>query len=97
METDFLKSDIPVMLDFWSFKCPACEQANVFLLKLEEAYKDKIKIIKVNVEQEFELTKRFMIGSIPTFIFFKNEQIQSRIIGFKGQAVLEKEIRKIIS
>ena len=87
------ESAIPVLLDFWSHNCKACENSNPFIFKLEEVYKDKLRIIKINAEEQISLIKRFVIKKVPTFILFKNRKICFKIEGFQNEIILEKQIR----
>lgn len=98
-ENDFnelIKNDTPVLIEFWSYDCVACNKANPFLFELEEAYYPKLKIYKIDVQKNIFCIQRYNIKSVPTFIMFKNNEILFRIEGFKDRNHLEKNIRQFI-
>ena len=80
-ETEVLKSDKKVVLDFWATWCGPCKMIAPVLEELSEERKD-IKIGKVDVDTEGELAVRFGVMSIPTLIFFENGEETNRVIGF---------------
>jgi len=87
------ESKIPTLVYFWSVNCKVCEDSNLFMFELQDAYKEKLKIVKVNLDKEFELVKRFGIDRVPVFFVFKNSIQVSRINGFRDKNKLEKELR----
>lgn len=88
-------SPIPVVVMLYSVVCPACEKANPLLLKLESSYKDKIKIVRLNIDKEQGITKMFSVDCVPTFLIFSGG-FQDRVEGFKNAFELEKKIRNIL-
>lgn len=92
-----LQSDIHVMLYFWSDECFSCKTAEPFLCEVEQAYKAKLKIVKIDAKLETELAKQFEITTIPTFVIVKNTKPIKKIIGYRDRISMEKELRKTIS
>lgn len=95
-KTEIIDSEIPVVADFWAEWCPPCRMLAPTLEKLSEKYKDKIKVVKIDVDNETELAQQFNIASIPTILIFKQGQIVKQQIGVLPQQALENLIREVI-
>ena len=80
-EAEVLNSDIPVILDFWATWCGPCRMIAPTLAEIAEEYQGKIKVGKVNVDEEMELAVQFGIVSIPTLIVFRNGQKVNQAVG----------------
>ena len=80
-ETEVLKSDKPVLVDFWAQWCGPCRTVAPILDELAKDYEGKAVIGKVNVDEEGELAQEYKIMSIPTVILFKNGEAVDKIIG----------------
>lgn len=80
-----LKSDKPVLVDFFAEWCTPCKMAAPVLDALAEEYKDTAQIVKVDVDHNNELAARYGVMSIPTVILFKNGEEADRQIGFAGE------------
>jgi len=91
-----INSPILVLIEFWSRQCIYCEKAEEYLIELEQAYKVRIIIAKVNVEMIFQLASMYSISRLPTFILFKNSIEVTRIIGYKNKNDIERLIRLYI-
>lgn len=95
-EDKVLKSEKPVLVDFWAEWCGPCKMAGPVLDELSEEYKDKLSVVKVNVDENSKTTQRYSIMSIPTVVLFKNGEEVGRQSGFSGKTVYEDLIKKAI-
>ena len=86
-DQDVLQSDVPVLLDFWAEWCGPCKMIGPLLGELSEEYSDKVKIVKLNVDENSNTAIQYSVRSIPTLILFKDGQVQAQHIGAaaKGQ------------
>ena len=71
-ESDVIKSDKPIVVDFWAEWCGPCKQIGPALEEISDELKDKVKIGKINIDDNQELAAQFSIRSIPTIILFKD-------------------------
>lgn len=87
-EAEVLNSDIPVIIDFWATWCGPCKMLAPVLSEIAEEYEGKVKVGKVNVDDENELAVKFGIASIPTVLLFKGGQPIVSSVGFKSKQQL---------
>ena len=80
-EQEVLKSDIPVLVDFWAVWCGPCQMVGPILSEIAEENEGKIKVGKVNVDEQPELARQFGIMSIPTMIVFKGGEPAAKTVG----------------
>ena len=92
-EEEVLRSDKPVLIDFWASWCGPCRMLAPSVAKLAAEHPE-IKVGKVNVDEEQELAMRFGIMSIPTLLLFKNGAPVSQTMGFQPYAALEQFIKQ---
>lgn len=94
-ETEVLKSNVPVLVDFWAEWCGPCKMLGPTLDELSNEYVGKAKIAKLNVDDNQNLAAQYGVSSIPMLLFFKGGQIQNQLVGLKGKAVLKGELDKL--
>lgn len=82
-QKEVLESDIPVMVDFWATWCGPCQMLAPTVAEIAEENEGKIKVGKVNVDEEPELAMKFGIMSIPTIIVFKDGEVANKTMGFQ--------------
>jgi thioredoxin 1 len=87
-ESSVLKSDKPVLVDFWAEWCGPCRMIAPALDEIADENR-KVQIAKVNVDHEQELAHRYQVSSIPTFILFRDGQVADRMMGAMPKASFE--------
>ena len=95
-DSEVIKSDIPVMVDFWAPWCGPCRAIAPTVEALEKSYAGKVKFIKVNVDENPQSPAKYAIQAIPTLIFFKNGQVVDQITGMVGKSKLEEAIDALL-
>ena len=85
-EQEVLHSDKPVLIDFWAPWCGPCRMLSPVISEIAEEYGDKIKVCKVNVDDEGELAASFNVMSIPTLVVVKDGKVTNSSIGVRPKA-----------
>ena len=88
-ETEVLRSDIPVLLDFWAPWCGPCRMIAPSVAEIAEKYNGKVKVGKVNVDEEPELANAFEVESIPTLVYIREGRIVGTKVGYQTLEELE--------
>ena len=82
-EREVLHSDKPVLIDFWAPWCGPCRMLSPTISEIAEEYKDKVKVGKVNVDEEGELATIFRVSSIPLLVVMKNGKVVNSTVGVR--------------
>ena len=85
-EEEVLKSDLPVLVDFWATWCGPCRMLAPVIAQIAEEQDGKVRVGKVNVDEQPQLAARFGIASIPTVMVFRNGQVVNTAIGARPKA-----------
>lgn len=88
-ENEVMKSDIPVLIDFWAPWCGPCRMMGPIIEQLAEEYEGKAKVGKVNVDEEGELSQAFGVMSIPTIVLVKDGKVVKQAVGARPKAEVE--------
>lgn len=94
-ESDVIKSDKPVLVDFWAEWCGPCRTLGPILDDVAKEVGDKATVLKVNVDDNPELAQRFGIRGIPTMIFFKNGQASKTLVGVQPKDEIKKSLEEL--
>jgi thioredoxin 1 len=92
-EKETKNADLPIMVDFWGPLCGPCLALMPFVDRLEEEYRDKARIAKLNVTQNRMLCARLRVMGVPTFIFYKDGEEFKRLT---GEPINENAIREVM-
>ena len=85
-EQEVLHSDKPVLIDFWAPWCGPCRMLSPVISEIAKEYGDKIKVCKVNVDDEGELAASFNVMSIPTLVVVKDGKVTNSAVGVRPKA-----------
>ncbi|GGL39945.1 thioredoxin [Planomonospora parontospora] len=95
-EADVLKSDKPVLVDFWAEWCGPCRQVAPILEEIAGEQGEKLTIVKLNVDENQAIAQQYGVLQIPTMNVYKNGEVVKQIIGAKPKAMLLRELEGII-
>lgn len=95
-ENEVIKSDIPVLVDFYADWCGPCKMMMPVVEKLAETYEGKVKVGKVNSDENSGLASRYNIMSIPSFLIIKNGEVVDSAMGAMSMDVLAKKLDAVL-
>ncbi len=95
-KTEVLDSKVPVLVDFWAEWCGPCRMVAPVVEKIAKEYAGKLKVGKVNVDDNSETPQKYGIQGIPTLILFKNGQVANQMVGFQSEDKLKSSIDSVL-
>jgi thioredoxin 1 len=94
-EQQVLKSDIPALVDFWAAWCGPCRTVGPVVEELASEYSGKVKVTKLNVDENKETPARYEVRGIPTLMLFKDGQVVDRIVGAVPKGRIKELLDKV--
>jgi len=96
-DAEVLKSSTPVLVDFWAEWCGPCRAVGPILEEISDEYGSKLKIVKLNTDEESSIAIKYGISSIPTMNVFVNGEIVKTIVGAKPKPAMLKELESFLA
>ncbi|MCK9903356.1 MULTISPECIES: thioredoxin [Parafrankia] len=93
---EVLKSDKPVLVDFWAEWCGPCKMVAPVLEEIAKEHGEKLRIVKLNIDENPEIARQYQIMSIPTMAVFVNGEVDKTIVGAKPKAALLRDLASYV-
>ncbi len=93
---EVLKSDIPVLVDFWAPGCPPCEMIKPTIEEIAKEFENKAKVGKLNVAENPKITQQYEIRGVPTLIIFKNGKGIKRVTGLRPKEAIASALNSML-
>lgn len=95
-EKEVLQSELPVLVDFYADWCEPCKMMAPIVEGLAQGYDGKVKVGKLNIDDEMEIAQQYRVMSIPTFILFKDGKAVETSVGAMSKDELESKLQKVL-
>ena len=96
-DQEVLRSEQPVLVDFWAVWCGPCKAIAPIVDSVATAYAGKLKVAKVNVDENSATPSRFGIRGIPALLFFKGGKVADQVVGYVPQDVIDEKVKKLLA
>ncbi len=95
-ETEVLKNELPVLVDFWAPWCGPCRMVAPVVEELSEEYAGKVDFYKMNTDENPQVPSKYQIRSIPSLLIFKGGELKGTVVGFRPKSDLKKRLDEAI-
>jgi thioredoxin 1 len=96
-DQEVLHSEQPVLVDFWAVWCGPCKAIAPIVDGVATTYAGKLKVIKVNVDENSATPSRYGIRGIPALLFFKGGKVADQVVGYVPQDVIEEKVKRLLA
>lgn len=96
-DKEVLQSDQPVLVDFWAVWCGPCKAIAPIVDSVAASYAGRLKVIKVNVDENGATPSRYGIRGIPALLFFKGGKVADQVVGYVPQDVIDEKIQRLLA
>ena len=95
-EQEVKNSEIPVLVDFWAQSCGPCRKIAPIVDEIAEEYQGRIKVVKLNTDENIRTAQEYSISGIPSLLIFKNGEAVERLVGLMQKSALQSSVEKYI-
>jgi thioredoxin 1 len=96
-DKEVLQSEQPVMVDFWAVWCGPCKAIAPIVDSVAASYAGRLKVTKVNVDENGATPSRYGIRGIPALLFFKGGKVADQVVGYVPQDVIDEKIKRLLA
>jgi thioredoxin 1 len=96
-DREVLESEQPVLVDFWAVWCGPCKLIGPIVDQVAASFAGKLKVVKVNVDENSATPSRYGIRGIPALLFFKGGKVADQIVGYVPQDVIEEKVKRLLA
>ena len=96
-EAEVVKSDLPVLVDFWAPWCGPCRMIGPVIDELAKEYAGKVKVCKLNTDENQDTASKYQISAIPTILLFKGGKLAQQLVGLQPKEELKKNLDELLA